>query len=65
METEKEISELNVALLSAGRDRPYAFGMTTALLDRGITLDVIGGNDLDCPSWQHIPHMKFLNLRGT
>lgn len=64
METEKEISELNVALLSAGRDRPYAFGMTTALLDRGITLDVIGGNDLDCPSWQHIPHMKFLNLRG-
>src|SRR5262249_27526216 len=56
--------ELNVALLTAGRDRPYAFGMATALMAIGITLEVIGGDDLDCHEWQGIPHMKFLNLRG-
>jgi D-inositol-3-phosphate glycosyltransferase len=56
--------KLSVALLTAGRDRPYAFGLVTALMAKGITLDVIGGDDLDCPTWDRIPHVRFLNLRG-
>ncbi|MDZ4854908.1 MAG: glycosyltransferase family 4 protein [Nitrospirota bacterium] len=57
-------SELKVALLTAGRDRPYAFGMATALMAKGLSLDIIGGDDLDCSEWQGATHVRFLNLRG-
>jgi D-inositol-3-phosphate glycosyltransferase len=57
-------SELKVALLTAGRDRPYAFGMATALMAKGLSLDIVGGDDLDCPEWNGPPHVRFLNLRG-
>lgn len=53
-----------VALLTAGRDRPYAFGMASALMRKGIGLDIIGGNDLDDPQWYTVPHVEFLNYRG-
>jgi len=55
---------LHVALLTAGRDQPYAFGMATALMGRGFPLDIIGGNDLDLPVWARHPHVTFFNLRG-
>src|SRR5215472_5581449 len=64
MRAAEKMSELPVALLTAGRDRPYAFGMATALMAKGISLDVIGGDELDCPEWHGIPQMRFLNLRG-
>jgi glycosyltransferase involved in cell wall biosynthesis len=57
-------SDLKVALLTAGRDRPYAYGIATALLGKGISLDIIGGNELDCSEWHGIPHVRFFNLRG-
>lgn len=57
-------SELKVALLTAGRDRPYAFGIATALMAKGLSLDIVGGDDLDCSEWHGTPHVKFLNLRG-
>src|SRR5262245_48429321 len=60
----RRISELRVALLTAGRDRPYAFGVATALMAKGIALDVIGGGDLECPAFRAMPNMKFFNLRG-
>ena len=59
-----ETSQLYVALLTAGRDRPYAFGMGTALMSAGISLDIIGANDLDGPQWHDKPHVRFLNMRG-
>jgi len=31
---------------------------------KGISLDVIGGDDLDCPEWHSTSHIRFLNLRG-
>ena len=55
---------LHVALLTAGRDQPYAYGMATALMAKGFSLDVIGGNDLDLPLWSRNPHVTFFNLRG-
>ena len=53
-----------VALLTAGRDRPYAFGMASVLMRKGIALDIIGGSDLDDPQWYTAPHVAFLNYRG-
>jgi len=55
---------LKVALLTAGRDHPYAFGMATALMAKGLALDIIGGDDLDLPQWRGSSHVRFLNLRG-
>lgn len=31
---------------------------------KGLSLDIIGGDDLDCPQWNGIPHVRFLNFRG-
>ena len=53
-----------VALLTAGRDRPYAFGMAAALMAKGLCLDIIGGDDLDCPEWHGAPNVRFFNFRG-
>lgn len=59
------ILELKVALLTAGRDRPYAFGMATALMAKGLSLDIIGADDLDSPQWHQKPRVRFLNMRGN
>ncbi|MGE5710315.1 MAG: glycosyltransferase family 4 protein [Nitrospira sp.] len=64
MEEVKGTPELKVALLTAGRDHPYAFGMATALMAKGLSLDIIGADDLDSPQWHEKPHVRFLNMRG-
>ncbi len=53
-----------VALLTGGGDRPYAFGLGTQLISKGVTLDLIGSDDLDCPEFRNQPNVNFLNLRG-
>jgi len=53
-----------VALLTGGADRPYAFGLTKALIGERTTLDLIGNNDLDCSEFQDAPSVRFFNLRG-
>src|ERR1044071_3490693 len=58
-------SEMKVALLTAGRDRPYAFGMATALMANGLSLEIIGGDDLEGSIWLGGLHVSFLNLRGN
>lgn len=57
-------SEINVALLTAGRDTHYAYGVATALIAKGICLDIIGGDGLESPLWNEKPYARFLNLRG-
>lgn len=56
--------ETAVALLTGGGDRPYAYGLATALMSSGVTLDLIGSDDLDCPEFRNSPKVNFLNLRG-
>jgi D-inositol-3-phosphate glycosyltransferase len=56
--------EISVALLTGGGDRPYAFGLATELIPKGAAMDVIGGDDLDCPELRDKPGVHFLNLRG-
>lgn len=58
-------SNLNVALLTGGYDRPYVFGLATALAAKGIHVDVIGGDDVDRPELHSPPLLNFLNLRGN
>jgi len=54
-----------VALLTGGRDRPYAFGLARVLISKGICLDVIGSDELDSPEVRGRPQLNFLNLRGS
>jgi glycosyltransferase involved in cell wall biosynthesis len=63
MGTTGGLRALNVALLTAGRDRPYAFGMATALMAKGLSLDIIGADNLDGPQWHEKSHVRFLNMR--
>jgi len=55
---------LQVALLTGGGDKPYAVGLATALTSGGITVDVIGSDDLNVPELLNNPRVNFLNLRG-
>lgn len=64
METASQPPAVRVALLTAGRDHPYAYGMCTALMGRVPALDIIGANDLDSPQWKDQPSIRFLNMRG-
>lgn len=54
-----------VALLTGGTDRHYFYGLATALLSKGMHLDVIGSDDVDGPEMHSTPMVTFLNLRGS
>jgi glycosyltransferase involved in cell wall biosynthesis len=56
--------EERISLLTGGADRPYAFGLTTALASRGVHLEVIAGDELDVNELRTRPEITLLNLRG-
>jgi hypothetical protein len=53
-----------VTLLTGGSDKPYVLGLATELLARGIAIDLIGSDELDCAELQNRSGLDFLNLRG-
>jgi D-inositol-3-phosphate glycosyltransferase len=55
---------IRVSLLTAGRDKPYAFGLATELVSKGVILDVVGGNEFDFQEFRNTPGLNFLNLKG-
>jgi D-inositol-3-phosphate glycosyltransferase len=55
---------LGVALLTGGGDKPYALGMAAALTSAGVSIDLIGSDDLEVPKVVTDPRVRFLNLRG-
>ena len=57
-------ARVEVALLTGGGDRPYAYGLATALMSKGVALDLIGSDELECPEFHNQPGVNFLNLRG-
>ena len=59
------VSEIAVSLLTGGSDRPYVFGLTRALTSKGMTLDLIGSDELDEPLFRDIPGVNFFKLRGS
>jgi glycosyltransferase involved in cell wall biosynthesis len=57
--------EIAVSILTGGADRPYVFGLATALMEQPIALDIVGSDDLDCPEMHGKLTVRFLNLRGS
>lgn len=64
MAATENVSGIEIALLTGGADRPYAFGLIKALTPQIAFLEVIGNDELDCPELHDSPNVKFLNLRG-
>jgi glycosyltransferase involved in cell wall biosynthesis len=56
---------IEIALLTGSDDPPYVFGLATALMAKGVRLDLIAGDDLDRPEFHDSPAVTFLNLRGS
>jgi len=54
----------SVALLTGGSDKPYVFGIATELTSKGVAVDLIGSDELDCPEIRDIPGVHFINMRG-
>ena len=65
LRTPGAVQEIGVALLTGGADRPYAFGLATALMGKLVALDLVGSDDLDGPEFRGKPGVNFLNLRGN
>ena len=53
----------NVALLTGGGDRHYAFGLASSLAAKGMTVDFIAGDDLDTADIHAIPRLRFYRFR--
>lgn len=60
----EKAQEMEVALLTAGRDPHYAFGVAQALVSLQVQVDLIGGDALNCPEWKATTLVHFKNLKG-
>lgn len=56
---------LEVALLTGGQDRHYAFGLAMALIAKNTRVDVIGSDLVDGPEMHSTQGLQFLNLHGS
>ena len=52
----------SVVLLTGGIDRPYAYGMSMALSSKGVSLDVLGFSELDCPAVRDAAKLSYCNF---
>jgi D-inositol-3-phosphate glycosyltransferase len=55
-------ADLDVALLTGGFDRPYAYGLAMALVATGVRLDVIGSDYVDSAEMHTTAGLQFFNL---
>ncbi len=55
---------MEVGLLTGCKDRHYAFGLARALAAKGVSLDVIGSDEIESPELHTIPNVRFLNFLG-
>jgi D-inositol-3-phosphate glycosyltransferase len=53
---------LDVAILTGGVDRPYAYGLAMALAAKAVHVDVIGSDEVDSAEMHTTPNLKFFNL---
>jgi len=54
---------LEVSLLTGGWDRPYVFGLTTALAKDGIAVDLIAGDDLSAADFPEATALTLLRFK--
>ena len=57
-----EQTVLDVAMLTGGVDRPYAYGLAMALVARNVYVEVIGNDVVDSAKMHTTPGLKFFNL---
>ena len=55
--------DIHVAVLTAGRDRPYALGLAFALIEQRVRFDYVGSDGVDDPKLHLSPLFNFLNIR--
>lgn len=60
-----QFDEIDVSLLTGGQDKHYSFGLTKALVSKGVRVEVIGSAEVDDPELHTMPLVTFLNLRGN
>jgi len=53
---------LDMALLTGGVDRPYAYGLAMALVAKNVHVEVIGNDVVDSIEMHTTPGLKFFNL---
>jgi glycosyltransferase involved in cell wall biosynthesis len=58
-------SEIEVALLTGCQDRPYVFGLSTALAAKNVRADVIGSAEVDGPEMHTTPQLRFIDMRKS
>lgn len=56
---------LKVALLTGGGDRHYAFGLMMSLVQAGVRLDCIGGDEIDSPEMNTTPGLTYFRMRRS
>jgi glycosyltransferase involved in cell wall biosynthesis len=56
-----ERGTLQVALMTGGFDKHYAYGMSMALADHGVRLEVIGSDEVDSPEMHSSSAIEFVN----
>ena len=59
------LPRIGVALLTGGGDKPYALGLASALIAKGLSFDFIGSDEVNSPELQDHRQVRFLNLRGN
>lgn len=57
--------EIGAALLTGGKDRPYAFGLAMALVEKNVRLDVVGSDETDSPELHSTHGLTVRNLHGS
>jgi glycosyltransferase involved in cell wall biosynthesis len=55
---------VETAVLTGCQDRHYAFGLAMALASKGVTVDVIGSDEIDSPELHTLLNLRFLNFRS-
>jgi D-inositol-3-phosphate glycosyltransferase len=58
-------SGIEIGLLTGCLDRPYAFGLAMGLVSQGVSLDIIGSDEIDSPELHTTSNLRFLNFRGS
>jgi D-inositol-3-phosphate glycosyltransferase len=54
--------DVGVGLLTGCKDKPYVFGLATALAAEGVQLDIIGSDEIDSPELHCADRLRFLNF---
>lgn len=55
-------SGLTIAVLTGCQDRHYAFGLTMALAEAGVSVEAIGSDEIDSPEFHSAPNVRFLEF---